>query len=101
VKLASLLDPMSANQKVEVVEARYEVREVLKGLPPASGVVRDMPFGPGNCSLGLLPGLEYVFFPGKYEMVLAPSGSFAYFHEEGIAFQSRLESLRKLAAATK
>lgn len=101
VKLASLVDPTNAARTFEVVEARYEVKEVLKGAPPTSGIVRDLPFGPGNCSLGLLPGLEYVFLPGEHEMVLAPSGSFAYFNTEGTAVQPRLDSLRKLAATTK
>ncbi len=44
------------------VEGRYTLIEVLKGTPPAKGVVDDLPFGPGNCSLGLMPGWDYVFF---------------------------------------
>jgi hypothetical protein len=98
VKLATLDDPSQPERKTEVVEARYVVKEVLKGTPPLSGVVRDLPFGPGNCSLGLLPGLEYVFVPGEYEMVLLPSGSFAYFNESGAAVKSRLQALREYAA---
>lgn len=102
VKLASLADPANpSGRAVEVVEARYEVKEILKGAAPSAGIVRDLPFGPGNCSLGLIPGLEYVFFPGEHEMVLVPSGSFAYFNEEGSEVKPRLEALRKLAAATK
>jgi len=101
VKLATLADPANPSQNFEVVEARYEIKEVLKGVPPESGVVRDVPFGPGNCGLVLLPGLEYVFFPGEHNMVLAPTGSFGYFNAEGTAVKPRLDSLRKLAAPAK
>jgi hypothetical protein len=99
VKLASLVDPEQPSRTVEVVEARYEVKEVFKGAPPASGIVRDLPYGPGNCSLGLLPGMEYVFFPGKYEMVLLFSGSFAFFNAEAKEIKQRLEELRGRAGA--
>src|SRR5262249_36079998 len=85
-------------QSTEVVEARFEVREVIKGTPPASGIVRDLPFSPGNCSLGLMAGMEYVLLPGEYDLVLLPSGSFGYFNVEGTAVQSRLRELRALAA---
>ena len=98
VKLALLRDPANTTATVEVVEARYEVKEVLKGAPPSSGVVRDLPFGPGNCGLTLLPGLEYVFFPGEHDMVLAPSGSFGYFNGEGTSVAPRLEAIRKFAS---
>jgi hypothetical protein len=98
VKLATLANPSMPGQTVEVVEARYEVKEVLKGTPPHSGIVRDLPFGPGNCSLGLLPGMEYVFVPEDHEMVLLPSGSFAYFNAEGAAVKSKLQALREYAA---
>jgi hypothetical protein len=97
VKLATLADPSIPTEHVEVVEGRYEIREVFKGAPSRTGIVRDLPFGPGNCSLGLLPGMEYVFFPGEHEMVLLPSGSFAFFNAEGSEVKPRLEALRKLA----
>lgn len=101
VKLATLVDPDHPSRTVEVVEARYEVKEVFKGAPPASGIVRDLPYGPGNCSLGLLPGMEYVFFPGKYEMVLLFSGSFAFFNAEAKEVRQHLDEIRRLAAASR
>jgi hypothetical protein len=97
VRLAKLADPSNPKDMAEVVEARFEIKEVFKGAAPASGIVRDLPFGPGNCSLGLLPGLEYVLFPGEYEMVLLPTGSFSYFNAEATEVKPRLDALRKLA----
>lgn len=97
VRLAKLAVPSNPNDAAEVVEARFEVKEVFKGIVTSAGIVRDLPFGPGNCSLGLLPGLEYVFFPGEYEMVLLPTGSFSYFNAEGTEVKPRLDALRKLA----
>lgn len=97
VKLAKFADPSKPKDVAEVVEARFEVKEVFKGTAPVAGIVRDLPFGPGNCSLGLLPGLEYVLFPGEYEMVLLPTGSFSYVNAEGTEVKPRLDTLRKLA----
>jgi hypothetical protein len=97
VRLSSLPNPDRPSEKVEVVEARYEVKEVFKGRPPASGVVRDLPFAPGNCSLGVLPGIEYTFFPGQHDLVLVYSGSFAYFNAEDAEVKPKLEELRRLS----
>lgn len=97
-KLVSFANPMNPAERVEVVEAKYEVREVFKGTPPASGIVRDLPFGPGNCSLGLLPGTEYVLFPSENDFVLIYTGSFGFFNAEGSEVKPRLDTLRKLAA---
>jgi hypothetical protein len=97
-RLATFANPMKSAERVEVVEARYEITEVFKGNPSPSGVVRDLPFGPGNCSLGLLPGTEYVFFPGENDFVLIYSGSFAFFNAEGSEVKPQFEALRKLGA---
>ncbi len=68
--------------EMQGVEGRYTLIEVLKGAPPAKGVVDDLPFGLGNCSLGLMPGWDYVFFVKhdarrpEYRWVGMFSGSF-------------------------
>ena len=100
-RLAKFPNPLKPVEQVEVVEAKFEIKEVLKGTPPASGVVRDLPFAPGNCSLGLLPGMEYVFFPDASGFVLLPGGSFGYINAEGSEVKSHLEALRKLAGASR
>jgi len=100
VRLAMLPAPRGERSETEVVEAKYEIREVFKGKPPADGIVRDMPFGPGNCSLGLFPGMEYVFFPAMHAMVAAPSGSFGFFNAEGSEVMPKLQILRDLAASS-
>jgi hypothetical protein len=45
--------------------------------------------------------MEYVFFPGKYEMVLLFSGSFAFFNAEAKEIKQRLEELRGLSGASR
>jgi hypothetical protein len=92
-KLAKFANPLRPGEQVDVVEAKFEVKEVFKGTPP--GLVRDFPFGPGNCSLGLLPGVEYVFFPGENGFVLILSGSFAFVNAEGNDVRPHLEALRR------
>lgn len=68
---------------LQAVEGRYTLIKTLKGQPAQQGTVNDLPFAPGNCSLGLMPGWDYVFFinrdplnPG-YHWVGMFSGSFA------------------------
>lgn len=59
------------------VEGEYELVEVLKGAPRSRGKVRDLVFGPGNCSLGLLSGFYYVFYVEKeHNWVPHINGSF-------------------------
>ena len=97
VRLAQFSSPEQPGESTEVVEARYEVKEVIKGQPPASGVVRDLPFGVGNCSQGLTPGAEYLFIPGRYDLVWLPSGSFGYVNAEGREVAPVLQRLRQLS----
>lgn len=100
-KLAVLTDPKSPSERTEVIEAKFEVKEIFKGGATSSGVVRDVLFLPGNCGLGLVPGMEYVFFPGEYDLVLASDGSFGFFNAEGTDVRPKLEQLRALAAKEK
>lgn len=97
-KLVRLQDPSNQSRSEEVIEARFEVREIIKGTPPASGIVRDVPFAPGNCGLALLPGIEYLLIPGDYDNVLLPSGSFRYTKPLELEAEKRLEKFRALTA---
>ena len=96
-RLGTLDSPFKKGEKIGVVEAKYEILEVLKGEPPRSGVVRDLTFGPGNCGLGIFVGTEYVLMPAEQDMVLSPTGSFGYFNAEGAQVKSRLELFRRLS----
>lgn len=59
------------------VEGSYELVQAIKGAPRGRGKVRDLVFGPGNCSLGLLTGFYYVFYVDKqHNWVPHISGSF-------------------------
>ena len=80
----------------EAVEARYDVLETFKGEPPSAGIVRDFMFAPGNCSLGLFPGWEYIFIPDSDGMVPLPTGSFGYFNREAKAVKPRIDEIRDL-----
>lgn len=93
-KVAQFSNPENLSEVTEVVEAKFEVREIYKGSPPPSSIVRDVPYGIGNCSLGLLAGVEYVFFPGDHDLVLIYSGSFGLLNPEGKDVKPRLDELR-------
>lgn len=95
-KVAKFTNPENLSEVTEVIEAKFEVKEVYKGEPPNSGVVRDLPYGIGNCSLGLVAGVEYVFFTGEYDLVWIPSGSFGLLNLDGNGMKPRLDELRLL-----
>jgi len=90
-----------------ILEGQYRLIEVLKGKPARSGKVHDLPFGPGNCSLGLMVGWDYVFmikrateFP-RLRWVSMFSGSFPLgpYREAGQSEESELVEVRNILKA--
>lgn len=96
-RLSIIHNPANPKEKVKVVEGKVIVTEKFKGEPPPSGYVKDLVFGPGNCSLGLFAGMEYVFYLADNDFVLLPTGSFAFFNAEGSQVKIELEKLRELS----
>ena len=85
-------------QKFEVVNATYALIESFKGNNPKKGVVKELPISPGNCMLGLLTGVRYVFFLEDDGFVTIFSGSWAYSNPEGSEVIQEVEKLRALAS---
>jgi hypothetical protein len=88
--------------EMPIVEGTVRVIEILKGQPPEDGKVRSLVYGPGNCTIPLLAGWDYVFF--LYEdknFVQWLGGSVGNWSLEGKEAKSLLEKLRKLSAAAK
>ncbi|MFK8067538.1 MAG: hypothetical protein AB8D52_04765 [Gammaproteobacteria bacterium] len=54
----------------DIIEAKFTVIEVLKKSTYEVDIVRDLSFGVGNCSIGLISGMEYIFFVKKGEDLL-------------------------------
>ncbi len=90
--------PTDSKESIAAVEADFCVIEVLKGKPPADNKVKDFVFGPGNCSLGLLAGFDYLFFVpnGPDNLVLWPTGSRALFNLKGTEVVKTLSNFRRL-----
>jgi len=86
------------NRPIGIVEGEFRVVEIFKGIPPSDGKARDFIFGPGNCSLGLLAGLDYLFFieDARENFVLLPSGSRAFVNINGTEPKRLFETLRRL-----
>jgi hypothetical protein len=91
------------NHKEPIIEGTFRVIEVLKGRPPEDGKVRSPPYGPGNCTIPLMAGMDYVFFLGpsdnKQNFVTWITGSFGTFNLGGTEPKRILDELRKLSAA--
>ena len=96
-KLGNLKNPDNSKESIETVEGKFIVKEKFKGEPPVSGYAKDFVFGPGNCSLGLITGMEYVFYVSDDDFVLLPTGSFGFFNDEGTAVRPKLDKLRELS----
>lgn len=89
-----------SKQSVAIVEGEFRLLEVLKGSPPPDNKVRDFVFGPGNCSLGLLAGVDYLFFiqDTSHPYVLWPTGSRPFINIKGTESIKLLNNLRRLAS---
>lgn len=46
----------------EIIEANFTILEKFKGPEEPITKVHDLSFGFGNCSIGLMSGMEFVFF---------------------------------------
>ena len=84
--------------EVKTVQATYKLVEVFKGDPRDGDTVLDFVFTPGNCSLGIMPGLYYVFFiQPENRLVLWVSGSRGYINLDGSVPKADFERFRALA----
>lgn len=97
-ELSTFTNPKNEKESVEVVVGTYKLIEAFKGSVPETGEVRDLVYGPGNCSLGLMAGNHYIFYPDENGFVLIPTGSWAFFNPDGSEVKPELENLRKLKA---
>lgn len=79
-----------------VVAATVTPGEIFKGTPPAGGKVISFVFGPGNCSVPLLAGSDYVFFTDNQGFVTALDGTFSFFNIDGTEIRKEFARLRGL-----
>jgi hypothetical protein len=83
---------------IPVVEGRYHLVETLKGHPSQDGIVRDFVYSKGNCSLGLLTGITYLFFiSDDSRLVLTPDGSRGIINMDAEPIRQTLTKLRELS----
>jgi hypothetical protein len=62
----------------KLVEATFDVMEALKGDPPSDRKIKSFVYGPGNCSVPLLAGIDYLILLREGNWVLFPYGSQAF-----------------------
>ena len=86
------------NTEVKTVAGTYKLLEVFKGEPKDGDTVTDFVFTPGNCSLGIMPGLYYVFFirPDN-RLVLWVNGSRGYLNLDGSVPKADFARFREYA----
>jgi hypothetical protein len=81
-----------------VLEATFRVIEVLKGQPPPDNKVKSYGYRPGNCTVPMFAGMDYVFFlrEGAQDFVDWPSGTETFFNINDTKAQALLNQLRAL-----
>jgi hypothetical protein len=86
------------NTEIKTVTGTYKLLEVFKGEPRDGDPVTDFVFTPGNCSLGIMAGLFYVFFirPDN-RLVLWVNGSRGYINLEGSVPKADFARFREYA----
>lgn len=84
--------------EIKAVQGTYKLLEVFKGEPKDGDTVTDFVFNPGNCSLGIMAGLYYVFFiRPENRQVLWVHGSRGYINLEGSVPKADIARFRALA----
>jgi hypothetical protein len=83
--------------EIKAVQGTYKLVEVFKVEPKDNDTVVDFVFNPGNCSLGIMAGLHYVFFiRPENRLVLWVYGSRGYMNLDGSTPKKDLARLREL-----
>jgi hypothetical protein len=83
---------------VELIEGTFRPIELLKGELPAENKVRSLVYGPGNCTIPLMPGWDYIFYlNGEHNFVSFPTGSMGFIDLESQAAKEALAEVRALA----
>ena len=77
----------------EIINSKYELLEVYKGNVSENGIVKTIPFFPGNCSVALLTGSEYVIYLGEDDFVYDFNGTWGYLDSE---IKKTAEELREI-----
>ncbi len=58
-----------------IIEGTFRVVEMLKGSPPANGKIKSRVYGPGNCTIPIMAGTDYLLFIHEDSLVSFVSGS--------------------------
>lgn len=86
----------------EYVRVSFQEVEVFKKSIAAPQYLRELPFGPGNCMVGLLAGMEYIVYLSQDSMSFVDicSGSFGFFNREGAEVAPKINELRRRAKSS-
>jgi len=62
-------------QREMIIEGAFRVVEILKGPSPAGGKIRSLVYGPGNCAIPIVAGIDYLLFVQEDNLISFPTGS--------------------------
>jgi len=82
----------------EIIDSKYELLEIYKGNVSENGVVKTIPFSPGNCSVALLTGSEYIIYLGEDDFVYDFNGTWGYLDSENKKKAEELKEIKSYAS---
>jgi hypothetical protein len=76
------------------IKARYDVKEIFKGFPINGGIIYDSIYLGGNCSVGIIPGHEYIVFQNSSNEISICNGTTSYRKDDNSFTLRTLKMLR-------
>lgn len=97
IKVEEVEPPNHRKADAGLLEGTFRLIEVLKGEAPVDSKVRSHTFQPGNCTVPLVAGSDYVFYlDGSESLVTWTTGSAHLGNVDAPVAQRLLEQLRSL-----
>lgn len=94
-KVEEVKPPNLGKGDAGLIEGTFRPIEVLKGEAPADNKIKSQTFQPGNCTIPLVVGAEYVFYlDGGENLVTWITGSVPLGNADSPTSQRLLEELR-------
>lgn len=95
IKVEEVKPPNLEKGDAGLIEGTFRLIEVLKGEAPADNKIKSQTFQPGNCTLPLVVGAEYVFYlDGGENFVTWITGSVPLGNAASPKSQQLIEKLR-------
>jgi hypothetical protein len=90
------LSGVVASGAVHILKVKFNLLENIKGAPPVDETVFSLSYGPGNCTIPMMVGWDYVFFDNSNtnHLITSLDGSTPFLNVSTPPAQALLTELR-------